>query len=215
MIDSIFSMIMIIPGILLGFTVHEYGHAMMAYKLGDDTPKFQGRLTLNPISHIDPIGFIMIVLFHFGWAKPVQINKRAFKNYRKDDLKVSLAGPLANFITSIALLFISTLIDKFFYMNNKPFLLFMIIIQYAISMNMVLCFLNLIPIPGFDGFHILKDLFPNIMRKLPQNIELYGNFIFILCIIPLPFLQSSIFSYIVNLPASVVLSFFEKIFGII
>ena len=214
MFDSLFSIIISIPGILLAFTVHEYGHARMAYNLGDNTPKFQGRLTLNPISHIDPIGFIMILLFHFGWAKPVQVNKRAFKNYRKDDLKVSFAGPLANFLTSIIVLTIFAVLNKFVHINNKVYIMFILIMQYAISINMVLFFLNLMPIPGFDGFHILKDLFPKIVLKLPQNIEAYGNIMFILCVLPLPFLGNSIFYYMVHYPASVVLGFFEMIFGL-
>ena len=94
-------MILMIPGMLIAFTFHEYAHAYVADKLGDKTPRFQGRLTLNPIAHIDPIGFIAVLIFSFGWAKPVQTNPSAYKNYHKDDLKVSLAGPIANFLVAI------------------------------------------------------------------------------------------------------------------
>ncbi len=99
--NSILNMILMIPGMLIAFTFHEYAHAYVADKLGDKTPRFQGRLTLNPIAHIDPIGFIAVLIFSFGWAKPVQTNPSAYKNYHKDDLKVSLAGPIANFLVAI------------------------------------------------------------------------------------------------------------------
>ena len=86
---EILNKILMIPAILLAFTFHEYAHAITADRLGDKTPRFQGRLTLNPIVHIDPMGFLLILLVGFGWAKPVQTNPSAYKNYYKDDLKVS------------------------------------------------------------------------------------------------------------------------------
>ena len=92
--------ILILPAILIGLTVHEFSHAFVADRLGDKTPKFQGRLTLNPFVHIDPIGFLMILLVGFGWAKPVQTNPGAYRNFYKDDLKVSLAGPLSNLVVA-------------------------------------------------------------------------------------------------------------------
>ena len=93
--------ILTIPAILIGFTFHEYAHAKMADKLGDKTPRFQGKLTLNPFVHIDPLGFLFILIAGIGWAKPVETNPSAFKRYYKDDLKVSLAGPIANFIVAV------------------------------------------------------------------------------------------------------------------
>jgi Zn-dependent protease len=93
--------LLMLPAILFGFTIHEFWHAYTATRFGDDTPARQGRLTLNPLPHIDPIGFAMIVFAGFGWAKPVQVNPQAFRNPRRDDLIVSLAGPLSNLITAI------------------------------------------------------------------------------------------------------------------
>ena len=93
---KILQKLLILPALLIGFTVHEYAHAYMADKLGDKTPRFQGRLTFNPLAHIDPMGFFMILFVGFGWAKPVQTNRSAYRNYYKDDLKVSIAGPLSN-----------------------------------------------------------------------------------------------------------------------
>ena len=86
--------LLILPGILLGISVHECAHGYAAVKMGDDTPLMQGRLTLNPLRHIDPMGFICLLLFGFGWAKPVMIDSRNFKNPRRDDALVSIAGPL-------------------------------------------------------------------------------------------------------------------------
>ena len=94
------NIIFMIPAILIGFTFHEYAHAKVADKLGDKTPRFQGRLNLNPINHLDPLGTLLILFCGIGWAKPVQVNPSAFKNYYKDDLKVSIAGPIANLIVA-------------------------------------------------------------------------------------------------------------------
>ena len=98
---SIYEKLIIIPAIIIAFTFHEYAHAKVADKLGDKTPRFQGRLTLNPAKHIDPIGFILVLIMGFGWAKPVETNPSMFKDYYKDDLKVSLAGPMMNLLLSI------------------------------------------------------------------------------------------------------------------
>ena len=106
---EILNKILMIPAILLAFTFHEYAHAITADRLGDKTPRFQGRLTLNPIAHIDPIGFLLILLVGFGWAKPVQTNPSAYKNYYKDDLKVSIAGPIANLILGFLFAILSVL----------------------------------------------------------------------------------------------------------
>lgn len=105
--------ILTIPAILIGFTIHEYAHAYTADKLGDKTPKFQGRLTLNPFAHIDWMGLLMILLFRFGWAKPVEINPSAFKHYYKDDFKVSFAGPLSNLITAFIFAILTEVFMKF------------------------------------------------------------------------------------------------------
>ena len=111
--QQILGKILMIPAILLAFTFHEYAHAITADRLGDKTPRFQGRLTLNPIAHIDPIGFILILIAGFGWAKPVETNPSAYKNYYKDDLKVSIAGPIANLILGIIFAILTVMFAKF------------------------------------------------------------------------------------------------------
>jgi Zn-dependent protease len=201
--------VLIIPAILIAFTFHEYAHAIVAVKLGDDTPKNQGRLTLNPFSHIDIIGFIMILIFRFGWAKPVQTNPSAFKNLYKDDLKVSLAGPLANVIVG----FISTVILIFFErlpMSNENLQTIILIILYlTATLNCMWFFLNLIPVPGFDGFHIIMDLFPKTLYKLSDALYRYQMIIFLILIIPI-IGNRSILEYIIGVPGNKLFDLFYK-----
>ncbi|GLC31476.1 metalloprotease [Clostridium omnivorum] len=182
--EAILAKILLIPGILIGFTFHEYAHAIMADKLGDKTPRFQGRLTLNPFVHIDPIGFIMIILIGFGWAKPVETNPSAFKKYYKDDLKVSIAGPIANLIVAFVAAIFTAVFFKYQNTSNLLGIVFSIFLA-ALNVNCMLFVINLIPIPGFDGFHILRDLFPKFFYKISDSLYRYQFIIMILFIIVL------------------------------
>ncbi|WP_066827147.1 site-2 protease family protein [Clostridium tepidiprofundi] len=198
---ELFKTVLMIPAILIAFTFHEFAHAWMADRLGDKTPKLQGRLSLNPFVHIDIIGFIMILLFKFGWAKPVQINPSAYKNYYKDDLKVSIAGPLANFFIAVVFVLISV-VFYFIKANNSVITILSLIVEITISLNCVLFFLNLMPIPGFDGFHILRDLFPKFFLRISDNLNRYGFIIFIIFIMPILPGQMAVFDYLVGIPAN-------------
>lgn len=155
--DLILSKLLILPGILLGISIHEFAHGYAADRMGDNTAAMQGRLTLNPLKHIDPMGFICLLLFGFGWAKPVMINRRNFKNPRRDDAIVALAGPLANFIT--AFVFVGLMKLTIMYMPNTitTKILFQLL-QGTVSINLVLMAFNLIPIPPLDGHHILGSI---------------------------------------------------------
>jgi Zn-dependent protease len=168
-------MILMIPGMLIAFTFHEYAHALVADKLGDKTPRFQGRLTLNPIAHIDPIGFIAVLIFSFGWAKPVQTNPSAYKNYYKDDLKVSLAGPISNFLVAIVLALILGLYVRFAY-GVLPSALSGVLfsmMRFALVININIGLFNLIPIPGLDGFSLLRDLSPKTFYRFEEKFYQY------------------------------------------
>lgn len=173
--DTILNMILIIPGMLLAFTFHEFAHAYVADKLGDKTPRFQGRLTLNPISHIDPIGFIAVLLFSFGWAKPVQTNPSAYKNYYKDDLKVSLAGPITNFLIAIVMAVILGVFVRFAYGILPEALagVLFTMIRLAVVINVNIGLFNLIPIPGLDGFSLLRDLKPSFFHRYEEKFYQY------------------------------------------
>lgn len=181
--SNLLNTVLSIPAILVAFTFHEYAHAWMADRLGDKTARFQGRLTLNPIAHIDPIGFIMILLFRFGWAKPTPVNPRAFKNYYKDDLKVSIAGPIANLIVAFIFTVITGIYLRLTIGVSGDFadlvlnMLFMVVI-----INVNLFFFNLLPVPGFDGFNILEDLFPRAFRRIGDQINKYQMIIFFIVV---------------------------------
>ncbi|MDR2258409.1 MAG: site-2 protease family protein [Treponema sp.] len=144
-----------IPGVLLGLTVHEFFHAWTAYRLGDTTAKDQGRITLNPLKHIDPIGFLFIVFAGFGWAKPVQFTPGALARPRRDKALIAAAGPLSNLLLGIVLIFV---VKGLFYLDfgGLPFAEAVIFtVYYAAVINFGLFVFNLIPIPPLDGSHIV------------------------------------------------------------
>lgn len=176
--------ILLIPGVVIGISFHEFAHGWVAWKLGDPTPKFQGRLTINPKAHVDPIGLIALMLAGFGWGQPVEINPNNFKNRRRDELLVSLAGVVMNLIVAVVFAFII----KFIYMfAGVPFLMsdlgqiLMTILYCVIQVNLVLMIFNLIPVPPLDGFSIITEIF-NI-RHTQLYYTIYNNGFFILMIL--------------------------------
>ncbi len=174
-----------LPGIVIAMVIHEYSHARVAYALGDYTPRMQGRLTLNPAAHVDPIGLLMLFLVHFGWAKPVQINPMNFSNPRRDDILVSLAGPASNLIVSFLALIILVLLAKFdFPLSEGLLVVFNLIIVYNINFAIF----NMLPIPPLDGSHILRNLLPYELARTYESLERYG-FIFLIIIIATPILH--------------------------
>jgi len=142
-----------LPGILIGLTVHEFCHAMAAYKLGDTTARDQGRITFNPIKHIDPIGFLFIIFAGFGWAKPVQFNPENLRNLRRDKAIIAAAGPLSNLL--LALVFIGILRLWMADIIPAPSETVFIVIFRAAVINIGLFVFNLLPIPPLDGSHIV------------------------------------------------------------
>ncbi len=174
-----------LPGIVIAMVIHEYSHARMADFLGDFTPRMQGRLTLNPAAHVDPIGLLMLFLVHFGWAKPVQINPTNFSNPRRDDILVSLAGPASNLITAFFALILLVLLAKFdFPLSEGLLVVFNLIIVYNINFAIF----NMLPIPPLDGSHILRNLLPYEMARVYEQLERY-SFIFLIIILMTPILS--------------------------
>jgi Zn-dependent protease len=146
----------LLPGIILGLTVHEFSHALTAHSCGDSTSKDQGRITLNPLKHIDPYGFIMLIVAGFGWAKPVQFNEQNLRNPQADVIKIAFAGPASNAVLAMFLSIVfSFLYFKVPAFKNNEMQLVREILMYAIYINWALFIFNLIPIPPLDGSHIL------------------------------------------------------------
>ncbi len=169
---NIYDTAITIPAILIAFAFHEFAHAFVADRLGDSTPRYEGRLTLNPANHIEPIGFLMIIIFGFGWAKPVRTNPSAYKDYYRDDFWISIAGPIANFLTSIffsIILGVYLAVIQFYLSERVAFVLYHMILK-GITLNVSLGFFNLLPIPGFDGFHALKDLFKGRLNEVEEKL---------------------------------------------
>ena len=145
-----------LPGIILGLTVHEFSHAFVAHLCGDSTAREQGRVTLNPLKHIDLLGFIMLMVAGFGWAKPVQFKEENLHNPKMDVIKIAVAGPLSNAIIAMLLSVLFSLSVTFIpiYSNDTVRLIYEVI-HYAIYINWGLFVFNLIPLPPLDGSHLL------------------------------------------------------------
>lgn len=167
-----------LPGIILGLTVHEYCHALVAHNCGDSTSKEQGRVTLNPLKHIDLLGFIMLIVAGFGWAKPVHFNEANLRNPKYDVMKIAVAGPLSNAILAMILSILFTLFTAFIPVyQNSALYLFAEIIRYSIFINWALFIFNLIPIPPLDGSHLLFNQFRKY-SVLYEAFYKYGSYLF-------------------------------------
>lgn len=163
-----------IPGLLLALTVHEYAHAKTAYHFGDPTAKEMGRLTLNPLAHLDPVGLLMLWLLQFGWAKPVPVNGNYFTDWRKGMFWVSFAGPLANLATAALTAVVYALLLRGGLVNFEAKVTLNLIINY----NITFALFNLLPIPPLDGAKVLSSYVrSNALDEWLQRIEPYGAFI--------------------------------------
>jgi Zn-dependent protease len=181
--NQVYELLIWLPAILIALTFHEYAHARVADVLGDDTPYYQGRLTLNPLPHIDWIGFLLLVLVHFGWAKPVQVNPLNFRgvNMRTGMMLVSLAGPLMNILLAI----IGLLLLKYLplVMTGENLYMLARLLEPLVWINVILAAFNLIPVPPLDGSKILAGLLPPRGAEFFDRLEPYGTIILLLLIV--------------------------------
>ena len=172
----------IIISIIIAFTVHEFAHAYVAYKFGDPTAQKQGRLTFNPIAHIDPIGAIFILIAGFGWARPVPVNRHYFKRPKLAGVLVSFAGPFSNLLLAflgfagiVGLLRLG--IPEGTAFDFYPFL------SMFVSINLMLFAFNLLPLPPLDGYRIIEDLVTSRVRAIMSKYEVYGSIVFIVLLV--------------------------------
>jgi len=169
-------MIFRIPALLVALTIHEFAHAFASHKLGDPTPKWQGRLTFNPLAHIDPFGLIMLWLFGFGWGRPVEIDPTYYRNRRKGTMWVSFAGPLSNIITAFVVLCLQVAVVLTI---KNDFLLNLLDMMF--QFNIFLAVFNLLPIPPLDGSKILAGFLPGrLAYKYQMLVGQWGMLILFL-----------------------------------
>jgi len=186
-----------IPSIVIASTFHEYAHAWTATKLGDLTSKVNGRLTLNPLKHIDPLGALCMILFKFGWSKPVPINEYNFENRTRDTALVSFAGPISNILLLFAISLLNSII--------KPTGNFYVFFVTFAMVNIVLAIFNLLPIPPLDGHKIVRAFLPQKARYYWENLERFQIPFLIILLIPIfPF--GSIISLLISKVSSLLLS---------
>ncbi len=205
--------LLFIPVFLISISFHEFAHAFFAYKLGDDTAKRIGRLTLNPFKHMDLIGTILIPVASFasgialiGWAKPVPVNPQKFRNKRLGDGIVSFVGPFSNLILAIAIFLLLLVLPEISLFNvNEREILLSGILKYGIYLNIFLFLFNLLPIPPLDGIHILHAIFNSKITEKLVNLGMVGSVILIL------FLYSPLWKYFNQLLNFLVQIFLEPL----
>lgn len=197
--DFLFWIVFAIPSIILASTVHEYAHGWVAYKLGDNTAKAEGRLSLNPLVHIDPIGAVMMVVARFGWSKPVPINEYNFQNPALGTALCALAGPLSNLILALIL-------SGIFRIVGGSIVYLDLFLYVFIMINISLMVFNLLPLPPLDGHKIIRGLLPEPFRSYWESMEKYSILILIFLLLPISPLNQASGSFIM-----VILNFFMKI----
>lgn len=201
--SSLLELLITMPAVLIALVIHELSHAYVSYAFGDPTPKQTGRLSLNPLNHLDPIGTILLLLFHVGWAKPVMINPSYYKKPRLGIALVSLAGPLSNFILAILAILFFSLATKNGWMIIQNFYLQLFLLNF-IYVNVGLGVLNLIPIPPLDGSKILGSFLSPENYNSFMSFERFG----FLVLLPIIFLGGNLFTEIINQ----IVNFFMNIF---
>lgn len=203
------SLLLSIPPILFALSFHEYAHGWMANRLGDPTAKNAGRLTLNPLAHLDPLGTLMIVILHFGWAKPVPVNPYNLADPKKDMLKIALAGPVSNVLMAAATGMVIRLMQGMGMRVDGSFLgFFQYMLYFLVMINLVLAIFNMIPVPPLDGSKILFGLLPTEYEESFIRYESKGPMILLGLVIVNNFFGIPIFSTLIT----PFVTFFSSIF---
>ena len=203
-----------IPPILFALTFHEFAHAWSAKKLGDPTAENMGRLSLNPLVHLDPTGTIMIFItvmsgFGIGWAKPVPVDPQNLRNPRRDMLWIALAGPVSNLILAFVFTAIFTSLTPAEGLTN----LFRQMLLIGISINLILAIFNMIPIPPLDGSKILMGLLPEEQARQYSQVEMYGPMLLIGLIVADQMLGLGIIRTWISIPMNFIGQFLFSLFS--
>lgn len=216
--SELLNLVLTIPAVLIAITFHEFAHAFVADKLGDDTPRRQGRLTLNPLAHLDPIGSVLLIVAGYGWGKPVEISPRNFNrniSMSAGNALVSVAGPVMNFLLAILFTIIYYAIIKFVpvFVYTQAGGITMLVIQYTIIINVGLGVFNLIPLPPLDGSKILMHFLPFNAREW---LEKYSQIFYIVFLILWwTGIAGQIISPAINVVYSGIVNVIGKLFGIL
>ncbi len=209
--DWLFETLMMLPAIIIGLSFHEYAHAKVAVLCGDPTPYYQGRVTLDPRAHIDPLGLIALLLIHFGWGQPVRIDPRNFRNRRRDSILVGLAGVTMNFIIAVVATLVMSLLIKaapqVMYYNSIGNA-FGTVLMEIVVINLSLMLFNLLPVPPLDGFGVICDVF-NLRGTQFYNFVYFNSRIILMAMI-----FFGIPSLLLSRPLTAILTGLMNIFGV-
>ncbi|NLX77392.1 MAG: site-2 protease family protein [Clostridiaceae bacterium] len=183
-----------IPVLLITVTVHELSHGYAAWLLGDPTAKNEGRLSLNPLKHLDPVGTIMIIFSRIGWAKPVPVNPAYFKNRKRGTILVSIAGPLSNLVMAFAGVLLYLVLFRIGLMEESIFMKFLL--SFFIT-NISLAVFNLLPVPPLDGSRILSGVLPDKRYFGIMKYERYIGMVFLLVVLVFPDVLGEVLNYLI------------------
>lgn len=215
--ERIIYTLLTIPGFLMFFTIRGYAQAWTAKKLGDDTPERNGFLTFNPIQHINVIGFICLLVFHFGFGKNVPTNSRYYKNFKRDSCIQALSAPAGSLIAAFVFSFITSLLSAmqgWFHITSEVYVYLFLIFLYATTLCVNLTLFFLIPLPGFDGYKVLATLLPYKYYRQLYVVEKYSLIVFLVFIALLNYVPW-VENILIGIPSGFITNGFYSLWGLI